>query len=78
EYLLAADAFNEEAYICLVESYLAQQQFDEPLRILDEAIELIPISIPLYQERAKVKRLMGDDEGAAADEQQAAELLTEE
>ncbi|GHV04950.1 hypothetical protein FACS189416_4000 [Bacteroidia bacterium] len=69
--------FNEEAVILITHLLVNNGQLDEALTLLDEELEINSDFIAAYTERAKIKRLKGDIEGAVEDEQQATELQPE-
>lgn len=78
EQVKALNPFNREVVIRESEVYLEMQQPEEALRVLNESLDLEPDYAEAYRERGKVKRLMNDEAGAAADEKKADDLKPEQ
>ena len=73
--VLDANPFNRQAYTDLARLLSAQQRNDEASALLSEAIDLSPDFAEAYSGRAAIRRLAGDEAGAASDEEEAQKLL---
>lgn len=73
--VLDINPFNRQAYTDLARLLTAQQRYDDASALLSEAVDLSPDFAEAYSERAAIRRLVGDEEGAAGDEATAQKLL---
>lgn len=78
EEVLALNPFCEEAYVLAGRLKVAQGKPQEALEILDEAVEHNEEYAPAYAERARIRQLLGDTEGAEKDRQAALDLAPDE
>mgnify|MGYP003187852217 FL=1 len=66
-----------KAYLLKGSLLTEEKKLDQALENYQEAIELIPQDAQLYQERGRVRLLMGDKDGATEDMKKAIELAPE-
>lgn len=64
---------NEEVLLLQAHIQRKQGKSDEAIATLTKVIDVNPFSATAYKERAELKRAAGDEAGAVADEQSAAE-----
>jgi len=76
--MIDIDPFNREAPLKLARIALGNDNPKQALAYLDDAIQMQEDFVPAYKLRADVKRILGDDSGADADEKTAMELVPEE
>ncbi len=72
--VLDLNPFNRQAYTDLARLLVALQRTEESSALLSEAIDLSPDFAEAYTERAAIRRLAGDEAGAASDEETARKL----
>ena len=76
--MIDIDPFIREAPLKLARIALNNDNPQQALTYLDEAIQMQEDFVPAYKLRADVKRALGDESGAEADEKTAMELVPEE
>ena len=76
--VLDLNPFNEKAGLLLADLLITSDQFEEAGALLDEIIELNPSSVKAYEERGRLKNLMGNAAGSEEDLLRAGELKNAE
>lgn len=74
EQMKEQNPFNRTAVMRENEIYVGGGRYEEALKQLNEAIDLMPDFAEAYKERSKVKHLLHDEAGADADQKKALQM----